>query len=203
MTLTTQDRTDAFSVVRPWLDRQGWTRSRIAEFDAFLDRLGIPREEAPVNDGMRTSQAGIDLIHSFETCAKRRADGLYEAYPDPGSSNGLPWTIGWGSTGPDIGPGTVWTKDQCDARFKRDLARFEAEVSAAIGKTPTTQAQFDALVSFHYNTGAIKSATLTRRHNEQNYVAAAKQFGRWIFNDGRKLNGLVRRRAAERELYES
>jgi len=42
--------------------------------------------------------AGIDLIRRFEGCAKRRADGRYEAYPDP-ATGGAPWTIGWGATG--------------------------------------------------------------------------------------------------------
>jgi GH24 family phage-related lysozyme (muramidase) len=36
-------------------------------------------------------------------------DGRFDAYPDP-ATGGAPWTIGWGSTGPDITKGTVWTK---------------------------------------------------------------------------------------------
>lgn len=147
------------------------------------------------------SQAGIDLIHSFESCAQLRADGTYQAYPDPGSVNGEPWTIGWGSTGRDIGPTTVWTKQQCDERFARDIERYTADVREAIGDTPTTQPQFDAMVSFHYNTGAIKKATLTKLHNKGDHRGAADQFLRWVFNDGRRMRGLVRRREAERALY--
>ncbi|QYU66673.1 lysozyme [Leptolyngbya sp. 15MV] len=108
---------------------------------------------------------GIALIKQFEGCARRRADGLIEAYPDPGTG-GAPWTIGWGATGPGIAPGTVWTQAQCDARLDADLARYAAEVARAIGDAATTQAQFDALVSFHYNTGAIARATLTRMQNQ-------------------------------------
>ena len=48
------------------------------------------------------------LIKPFEGLARKRLDGLIEAYPDPGSG-GAPWTIGYGSTGPDITPHTVWT----------------------------------------------------------------------------------------------
>jgi GH24 family phage-related lysozyme (muramidase) len=74
-------------------------------------------------------------------------------------------------------------------------------VAQAIGDAPTTQAQFDALVSFHYNTGAIGRATLTRRHRAGDYVGAAREFARWNRAGGRILSGLTRRRAAEAELY--
>jgi len=107
-------------------------------------------------------------------CRRPTAEGQFgisneRGLSDPGSSlsrtgsgSGAPWTIGWGATGSGIGPGTVWTQAQCDARLEADLARYAAEVSAALGEAPATQAQFDALVSFHYNTGAIGRATLTR-----------------------------------------
>ena len=152
------------------------------------------------------SQAGIALIKRFEGCARLRPDGLVEAYPDPGTG-GPPWTIGWGATGRDsfgggmIGPGTCWTQAQCDARLEQDLTRFAAEVAAAIGTAPTTQSQFDALVSFHYNTGAIARATLTRKHIAGDHQGAAREFARWNRAGGRVLKGLVRRRAAEAERY--
>ncbi len=149
---------------------------------------------------------GIALIKRFEGCAQLRPDGLVEAYPDP-ATGAAPWTIGWGATGRDhvhggkIAPGTVWTQAQCDARLADDLVRYAAEVAAAIGDAPTTQAQFDALVSFHYNTGAIARATLTRKHREGDTEGAAREFARWNRAGGRVLKGLVRRRAAEAELY--
>jgi GH24 family phage-related lysozyme (muramidase) len=142
----------------------------------------------------------VALVRRFEGCARRRADGLVEAYPDPGTG-GAPWTIGWGATGPGIGPGAAWTPAQCDARLAADLARHAAEVAQAIGGAPTTQAQFDALVSFHYNTGAIGRATLTRRHVAGDHAGAAREFGRWVRAGGRVMAGLVRRRAAEAALY--
>ena len=108
-----------------------------------------------------------------------------------------PWTIGWGATGPGIGPETVWTQEECDERLARHLARYAAEVSAAIGDSPTSQCQFDALVSFHYNTGAIARASLTRLHIAGDYSAAAREFGRWKHAGGRVMRGLVRRRAED------
>lgn len=70
-----------------------------------------------------------------------------------------------------------------------------------IGTAPTTAHQFDALVSFHYNTGAIARATLTRKHLAGDHAGAAREFARWNRAGGRVLKGLVRRRAAEAELY--
>ncbi len=145
-------------------------------------------------------EAGIALIKRFESCARARGGGLFEAYPDPGTG-GAPWTIGWGATGPGIAPGLVWTQAQCDARLAADLARFSREVERALHGAPVSQNQFDALVSFHYNTGAIARASLTRLHRAGDFAAAAREFGKWVNAGGRRLNGLVRRRVAEAELY--
>lgn len=146
--------------------------------------------------------AGIALIKRFEGCARLRTDGLVEAYPDP-ASGGDPWTIGWGATGPEIGPGTIWTQAQCDDRLERDLERYAAGVAAALDGAPTSQAQFDALVSFHYNTGAIGRATLTRKHIAGDFAEAQAEFARWNRAAGRVLKGLIRRRQAEASLYAS
>lgn len=146
--------------------------------------------------------AGLALIQRFESCARARADGLFEAYPDPGTG-GAPWTIGWGSTGSDIVPGLTWSQQQCDERLAADLARFGRDVARALGDSPTSAAQFDALVSFHYNTGAIARATLTRLHRAGRHGEAAAEFGKWVNAGGRRLAGLVRRRAAEAALYSS
>lgn len=144
---------------------------------------------------MKTSQTGIDLIHSFEALRLK-------AYPDPGSKDGKPWTIGWGSTGPDIKQGTVWTREQADARFAKTLAQVEADVIKVV-RVPLKQHEFDALVSLTYNLGIgnMKSSTLLKMLNEGYYANAALQFGKWVFNDGKIMKGLVRRREAERKLF--
>lgn len=144
---------------------------------------------------MKTSQAGIDLIHSFEQLRLK-------AYPDPGSKHGKPYTVGWGSTGSDIGPGTVWTKEKADQRFASDLSKFEQAVSLLV-KVPLTQYQFDALVSFTYNLGigSLKSSTLLKMLNEGYYSNAGLQLLRWTKNDGVEMGGLVRRRKAELKMF--
>lgn len=185
-----------FDAVRDMLGR-GFRQSEVTALDRAIDAaLAAEADEQPRKVGAE----GVALIKRFEGCAKLRPDGLVEAYPDPGTG-GAPWTIGWGATGPGIGPGTVWTRAQCDARLETDIARHAADVELALAGVPTSQGQFDALVSFHYNTGAIQRATLTRLHREGNYAAAAAEFARWNKAGGRVLQGLVRRRAAEAELY--
>lgn len=137
-----------------------------------------------------TNKRGVDLI--------KEAEGLrLKAYICPA---GVP-TIGYGSTGPDIRMGLVWTKEQADERIVRDLAKFEASVARLC--PVTTDGQFSALVSFAYNlgAGALEGSTLRRKHNAGNYAGAADEFLKWNKGGGRVLPGLVKRRAAERELY--
>lgn len=169
----------------------------LAEIGATAPAGSVSGGAAPQTAGDRkTSPKGIALIHSFETCE-------LTAYPDPGSADGNPWTIGWGSTGPGIARGVVWTQAQADDRFVADLGKFEGKVSAAIGAAPTTQSQFDAMVSLAYNIGAdaFAGSTVCRRHKAGDYKGAADAFGMWVKNDGKVMKGLVRRRAAEAALY--
>lgn len=150
---------------------------------------------------MRLSDVGLAHLKSFE--------GLrLEAYPDPGSANGLPITIGYGSTR-TMG-GAAWmlgdriTEAEAAQLLRRDAAVAEAAVNRLV-QVPLTQAQYDALVSFAFNVGAgaFESSTLLRLLNAGDYAGAATQFDRWVNNDGKKLAGLVRRRAAEREMFAS
>lgn len=189
-------RKPIFDIIRQLL-RRGLRQREVSAIDAAIDAAlfagdePIPRTIGP---------DGVALIKRFEGCAKLRPDGRYEAYPDPGTG-GEPWTIGWGATGPGIGPGTIWTQEECDARLEADLARYARDVDDALGDAPTSQHQFDALVSFHYNTGAIARATLTRRHIAGDFAGAQAEFARWNRAGGRVLRGLVRRREAEAALY--
>ena len=131
-----------FDAVRQMLGR-GFTRAEVERLDQALDqaleRGDISSQDpVPCVPDLWIGAEGIQLIKRFEGCARRRPDGLVEAYPDP-ATGGAPWTIGWGATGADILPGTLWTQEQCDARLTEDLARYAGEVAAAIGAAPTTQ----------------------------------------------------------------
>ncbi|BBC74145.1 glycoside hydrolase [Altererythrobacter sp. B11] len=192
-------RKPIFDAIRRLLGR-GFKPSEVAALDAAIDSALRPDNPDPLAAPLEAGPDAIALIREFEGCARLRPDGRVEAYPDPGTG-AAPWTIGWGATGPGIGPGTVWSREECDARLMEDIARHAADVRQAIGDAPTTQSQFDALVSFHFNTGAIARATLTRRHVAGDTAGAATEFVRWNRAGGRVLAGLTRRRAAEAALY--
>lgn len=79
--------------------------------------------------------------------------------------------------------------------FRTDLAAYEAAVRRAV-TVPLAPHEFDALVSFHYNTGGIARAALTKALNVGNRVAAAEAFMGWL-----KPAAIRSRREAERDLF--
>lgn len=150
---------------------------------------------------MNPSQKCIDFIKSFEQCR------LTAYMPTPRDRP----TIGWGTTGPDVRMGMTWTQAQADARFARDLADFATGVTHLLQGHPTTQAQFDALVSFAYNVGldddadtlaeGLGDSTLLKKHLAGDYEGAAARFADWNKQKGVVLKGLTRRRAGEAAMY--
>lgn len=176
------------------------TMADVRDMDAAIDAaMGGNVTVPPLSPSVRkVSPRGIALMHAFEGCR-------LDAYPDPGSRDGNPWTIGWGSTGPGIEKGVRWTQEQADERFERDLAeKYAAGVDKMLGDSPTTQHQFDALVALAYNIGlsALQKSTVMRKHKAGDYEGAAAAFAMWVRNDGKIMRGLVRRRAAEADLYD-
>lgn len=143
---------------------------------------------------MQTSPAMRDKIAEWEGCR-------LIAYRDP---VGI-WTIGVGHTGPvdgePVGPGMRISAEKADQLLSQDLARFEEAVERLT--QTTTQAQFDALVSFAFNLGegALERSTLRKLHNAGRYADAAYEFGRWNKAGGKVLTGLTRRRQGERRIY--
>lgn len=135
-------------------------------------------------------------------CLIAHAEGLrLESYPDPGGV----WTIGWGTTrinGKAVQPDMVITKEQADSYFNHDIAIVEKEVSKLV-KVPLTDNQFSSLVSFVYNIGSaqFRTSTLLRKLNQGDYDGAANEFGRWIYDNRKVLNGLITRREHERDLF--
>ena len=139
---------------------------------------------------MNISKKGIDLIKRFEGCRLK-------AYKCPAGV----WTIGYGHTN-NVRPDDIITQNDAEELLKRDLKVHEDNVKRVV-KIALTQNQFDALVSFEYNVGygAFANSTLLKLLNAGNYNAASKQFERWVYAGDRVLEGLVKRRKAERELF--
>ncbi len=127
---------------------------------------------------------------------------LYRGWEPPAEVkrlSGAPWTIGYGSTGTNIGPDTVWTVAQVGARYEAQSADFMRLVDEAV-TVPVSPMQLAMLTSLAYNAGigAFRSSTLLRLLNSGDYVSAAEQFPRWNKAQGKVMPGLVKRRAAER-----
>lgn len=144
---------------------------------------------------MNTSQTGINLIKGFE--GKRLT-----AYDD---GVGV-WTIGYGTikypNGVRVKKGDTCTDAQAESYLKNDLVKFESAINRLV-KVPLNQNQFDALASFTYNLGEtnLSKSTLLKKLNAKDYSGAADQFLVWNRAGGKVLNGLVRRREAERNLF--
>jgi lysozyme len=158
-------------------------------YDDVAGMLGI------AIDVMSTSQNGINLISSFEGCELK-------AYLCPAKV----WTIGFGTTvypnGVKVKKGDSCTLEQAKQFKAHDLKRFEKTVNDLV-KVPLTQNQFDALVSLTYNigTGAFEKSTLLKKLNTGDYQGAADQFTVWNKGGGKVLQGLVNRRAKEKEVF--
>ena len=146
--------------------------------------------------GMTTSANGTAVLHYFESCR-------LTAYPDP-ATNGKPWTIGWGCTGPDVVPGLKITQQNADDRF---LARLTNEFEPGVLKAAThlmLQGEFDAMVCLAYNIGvhAFSNSTLIRKFNKGKIAEVSLEFLRWDKANGLTYRGLTRRRHAEKALFE-
>ena len=143
---------------------------------------------------MKLGERGAELIKNYEKCVLR----AYLPTPDD------VWTVGWGHTGSDVIEGTVWTQEQADESFLRDVERFEVCVNKAV-TVPLQQNEFDACVSLAFNIGcaAFGKSTLVRLLNESDYDGAEAQFARWNKQAGKELAGLTRRRTAEAALFET
>jgi lysozyme len=148
-----------------------------------------------VNDKLCVDLQGIDLV--------RLSEGLrLKAYPDPGS-HGAPWTIGYGHTGPEVHEGLEIDQSQAEEWLMEDIASASRAVKRLV-TVPLTQGQFNALVDFTFNLGALNlsRSTLLRRLNMGDYQGANAEFKRWVYSAGRVMDGLVIRRRREADLFD-
>lgn len=134
---------------------------------------------------------GKDLIKKFEGCKLK-------AYLCPA---GIP-TIGYGHTY-GVQLGKEITQEQAETLLDNDYPYYEKQVLDLL-KVEVTENQLGALTSFAYNLGvnALKKSTLLKLLNGGDPVSAAKEFDKWTKAGGVVLPGLVKRRAAERALFE-
>lgn len=147
---------------------------------------------------MRLGPRALALLHHFESCRLR----AYQC------QRGL-WTIGWGTRfypgGRQVQPGDEITQQEADEAFMAYLtAHAIPAVVRAIGNAPTTPAQFGAMVCLAYNIGpaAFAKSEVCRLHVEGKPAEASLAFRNWVRAGDKVSAGLIRRREAERLLYE-
>jgi GH24 family phage-related lysozyme (muramidase) len=144
---------------------------------------------------MKTSPQGRQLIEDFE--------GLFlHAYHD---SVGV-LTIGYGHTNigntpPHVFVGMTITEAQADEALSNDLARFERRVTKIMAPMILPQVQFDALVSFDFNTGDLLSSSIDDSIKAGHNDHAMDTLLQYNHAGGHVLSGLTRRRKAERLMF--
>ncbi len=140
---------------------------------------------------MKISGAGLSLIQSFEQCRLKTYLPTAEDVP----------TIGWGHT-QGVTIGDSCTAEQANTWLMDDLGWVEGCIADHVDVN-LTQGQHDALCSFIYNIGcpAFAGSTLLKLLNAGDTEGAKDQFPRWSRQNGKELQGLVKRRAAEQSLF--
>lgn len=157
---------------------------------------------------MKTSTAGRQLIERYEGLFLQAYDDANDHIVKPGSQVHGTITIGYGHTtaagAPSVYAGQSITKLQADDILASDLRAVEAEVNRLV-KVPLNQNQYDALVSFHFNTGSLGRSSLLKSLNQGDYKGAANGF--MLYTKGRvggqlvPMAGLTRRRTEEKALF--
>jgi len=143
------------------------------------------------------SAEGRALIQQFEGLS-------LAAYVCPAGK----WTIGYGHT-EGVQPGEKITKAHADSLLAADLVGFAQAVDKGIGGAPTSQHEFDAMVSLAFNIGrgGFASSTVLRLHKAGNTAGAGSAFGLWRKitdpETGKLVDspGLMARRARETAFY--
>lgn len=123
-------------------------------------------------------------------------------YPDPGPLGVTLPTACYGST-KGIVLGRRYTDEQCAEMLAADAVKHGLEISPCLPETLPIETHA-AFVSFGFNvgTGAFCKSTLSRKARAGDLWGACAELSKWTMSSGRVMRGLVRRRAAERELCE-
>lgn len=156
---------------------------------------------------MKTSDDGRALIEAFEGLILKAYDDADDHIVQAGQRVRGTLTIGYGHTSaagaPKVYVGMAITGDQADAILASDLSGVEIEIAHLV-KVPLNQEQFDALVSFQFNTGWLghPNCSLLKALNASNYKLADQDFAIYDEASGRVLSGLQRRRHAEALLFQ-
>ena len=112
-------------------------------------------------------------------------------------------TIGYGHT-KGVQEGDEISPAEAEQLLVEDLTAIADDLNRLVN-VPVSESQYIALLSLAFNIGAtaLKKSTLLFHLNHKRYDEAAEEFDKWIYAGGRVSEGLKRRRAAERNLFEN
>ena len=146
-----------------------------------------------MKDWLQYSKQGLALTESFESCR-------LTAYQDV---KGI-WTVGWGHVGPEVCQGYTVTQVQADAQLTVDTQNAVNAVNKLV-IPQLSQGEFDALVDFVFNIGthAFGGSTMLVLLNKNDFTGAALEFAKWSHASGVVVAGLLRRRLAEVQEFNS
>lgn len=141
--------------------------------------------------GAGAAALAVPLVQHFEGT-------VFSTYRDPVGII----TACTGHTGSELKMGQTYTREQCEEMLYKDLAKH-ADALICV-RVPLTDGQRAAFLSFAFNVGddAFCRSTLVRKANVGDINGACAELSRWTYASGKQLPGLVRRRAAERQLCE-
>lgn len=137
------------------------------------------------------SSIGLNLIKSFEGCKLT----AYKCLPTEKY-----YTIGYGHYGSDVTAGMKITKEQAEELLLQDCKKAIKHVNSFMSKYNFNQNQFDALVSFAFNVGSINQLTASGTRTLEQISSKITAYNK---SGGRVIAGLVKRRAKEKELFDT
>lgn len=137
------------------------------------------------------SANGLNLIKSFEGCKLT----AYKCLPTEKY-----YTIGYGHYGSDVTAGMKITKEQAEELLLQDCKKAIKNVNSFMSKYNFNQNQFDALVSFAFNVGSINQLTASGARTLEQISSKITDYNK---SGGRVIAGLVKRRAKEKELFDT
>lgn len=142
------------------------------------------------DSGLRTNKRGLELIGNAEACRT-------QPYMCPAHV----LTVGIGST-TSVKQGKIYTLEEIAAMWVSDIAKAEKCVNLYANGAKMSDNQFSAVTSLTFNAGCgnIKTSTLARYAKQGQWPEMCAQLHKWVYANGKKLNGLVKRRADEYNL---
>ena len=200
------DQSQQVAQVYSWLRAMSGgklTQEQVDACDAVIAVNGLPTLARLIGFKLNSTVAGQLDISENGYAIIRDAEGFRStAYLDTGGV----WTIGFGTikypNGTSVKKGDTCTKNEAEQWLKNDCVWVDACLDKNV-KVNLNQNQFDALASFVYNVGetAFVKSTMLTLINQNSWTSAASQFDRWVFDNGKRIQGLVNRRTKEKSLF--